>query len=245
MGWCIGNLLNYLADVLPRTRNLSSPACIYCNVSTTWVNFIKMKTCGACNHKRSLRAWITIVLSIVLTLVVWLYPPDRLVALVAILLFSYFGLIVIVDIEHRLILHPTSLVGALICLPVGVIWLNNDGNLVDSWIKTLFGCLGGCGLMLGLYLLGIGFSRLVSLIKHQDFEEEAIGFGDVFLSGVLGLLLGWPRIAISLAFTILLAAILGGIYLLVRVIIKRYEAFAPIPYAPFLIMAAIILIYMA
>jgi len=43
----------------------------------------------------------------------------------------------------------------------------------------------------------------------------------------------------------LLAAILGGIYLLVRVIIKRYEAFAPIPYAPFLIMAAIILIYMA
>ena len=245
IGWVIGNLLNYLADVLPRTRRLSSPACIYCDSSIGVNAYIKMKPCGNCNHKRSWRAWITLGLSALLTTIVWFFPPDRLWPWVAVLLFTYFGLIAIIDLEHRLILHPTSLVGALLCLPIGVIWLNNDGMIGAALTKTLLGGLGGAGIMLALYLLGIGFSRLISWIRHQPFEEEAIGFGDVFLSGVLGFLLGWPRIAVSLAFTILLAAVLGGIYLIIRSAMKKYEAFAPIPYAPFLLLAAIILVYMA
>lgn len=74
-------------------------------------------------------------------------------------------------------------------------------------------------------------------------EDEALGFGDVNLSGVIGLMLGWPGIAAGLILTIFIAGIVSLVYLLIRLLTRRYQAFMAIPYGPFLVASAIILLY--
>lgn len=97
--------------------------------------------------------------------------------------------------------------------------------------------------MYALYLLGILFSRWVSKRRGEEIEEIALGFGDVSLSLVVGILLGWPRISLVLFFAILIGGLFSGLFLLISVLRKRYEAFTAIPYAPFIIIATIIVIY--
>jgi leader peptidase (prepilin peptidase)/N-methyltransferase len=74
-------------------------------------------------------------------------------------------------------------------------------------------------------------------------DGEALGFGDVNLSGVLGLVLGWPGIALALFLTILIAAAASIIYLAIMLLLKRYQPYLSIPYGPFLIAGAVILLY--
>lgn len=93
--------------------------------------------------------------------------------------------------------------------------------------------------------MGIGFSKLMSRLRKIPIEEEAMGFGDVTLATVLGFLLGWPRIAVNIIGTILLAGLFSLVYILIRLALKKYRAFQPIPYGPFLIITAIVLVYLA
>ena len=237
LGLVVGVLLNYLADVLPETRKFSRPKCQYCQHPRTVTDYLLCRPCSNCQTKRPLlRYLIVIVISVVIFILVWIYPPAKLGFWLSILLFTYFGLIAIIDIEHRLILNPTSVAGLLIAVPIGIIW--------NGWLNTLIGGLAGFGIMFAIYGLGILFNRVVSKMRGQEVDEEALGFGDVNLAGVLGFLLGWPKIVISLFFAIMLAGIISGLILGVRFITRSYKAFVPIPYAPFLLIAATILIYM-
>ena len=61
--------------------------------------------------------------------------------------------------------------------------------------------------MLLLYFLGRLFSNIVAKIKKQEIEKEALGYGDVLISGIIGLLFGWPGILAVLVGTI----VLGGL----------------------------------
>jgi len=75
-------------------------------------------------------------------------------------------------------------------------------------------------------------------------DEVALGFGDVNLSGILGMLLGWPAIVVGLFFGILAGGVVSLVIILWMLISKKYRAFTAIPYAPFLILGAIFLIYL-
>ncbi len=55
----------------------------------------------------------------------------------------YFGIITVIDLEHRLILHPTSLVGAMLGFFVGTyIHSRTDGLLIGTGSLYWEGCLG-------------------------------------------------------------------------------------------------------
>jgi len=237
LGWLAGAGLNYLADVLPMTRSFSKAICPACQTPYRWQDFIFLRKCDSCGRKRSPRAWIVQVLSLVGTLAVWFFPPDILGPYAAFFVFFYFGLVFIMDVEHRVILHPVSIVGAVLAIPLGI-WLN-------GWLKTLLGGAAGVGIMLALYYFGELFRRAMARARKEPIDEVALGFGDVNLSGVLGLMLGWPRITANLFAAILLGGLLSGVYILFLIIRKKYSAFTAIPYAPFLLIAAAALIYLA
>ena len=152
------------------------------------------------------------------------------------LLLTYFGVVMIIDLEHRLILHPVSWVGAALCLGVG--WY------LHGLIPTLLGGVAGYGLMLGMYFLGIFFTRLLGRKEGKQVATEGLGFGDVNLSGVLGLLLGWPGILAGLFFAILLGGIVSLVYLFFMVLSRRYRMFMAIPYGPFLVLSAVFLLFL-
>jgi leader peptidase (prepilin peptidase)/N-methyltransferase len=150
-------------------------------------------------------------------------------------LLSYFAVVLVIDLEHRLILHPVSLAGVILGLGAGL-WRHDI-------ISTLAGGLAGFTIMFVLYLLGGIFIRMIMKRTRRSVDEVALGFGDVALASVLGLLLGWPGIVPGLILAIVLGGLASLIYLSAMLISRRYQPFSAIPYGPFLVASAVLLLY--
>jgi len=73
----------------------------------------------------------------------------------------------------------------------------------------------------------------------------ALGFGDVNLAGVIGLLLGWPGIVGGIFLAIMIGGIVSGIFLLIQLLQKKYMAYQALPYGPFLVLSTIALFYIS
>jgi prepilin signal peptidase PulO-like enzyme (type II secretory pathway) len=235
-GLVVGLLVNYFADFLPTKRRLIAPECLACGTKFGLTEYlIWPRRCNTCQWRRSPRTWIIEAIYIGVAVWLWAIPPVRIGFVGGIVLLAYFGLIVIIDIEHRLILNATSLLGAIVGLAAGI-WLH---GLRD----TLLGGVAGFGAMLVLYVLGAILMGWLARRRGQTLEEEALGFGDVNLGGVLGLLLGWPGILLALILTILLAGVVSLVLLLVSLLSHRYRHDMAIPYGPFLVSSAVALLF--
>jgi leader peptidase (prepilin peptidase) / N-methyltransferase len=237
-GWVSGAFLNYLADVLPYVRQSPAPFCIKCGKEMTLKNyFLWPRKCRFCAAKRPWRTWIVEFLALVAAVWLWLAPPDRFGFFVGLVLLLYFGLIVIIDIERRLILHWVSLTGLVIGLGLGV-WTHGIS-------ETLLGGAVGFATMLILFYAGKVILKLVTR-KHAEAEEEkreALGFGDVILGGIIGLILGINVILWGLVFAVFFGGIYSFLFLILLVISKRYKMLSVIPYGPFLIASAVFILY--
>lgn len=240
IGWTAGGLVNYLANVLPVQRKLVQPTCPACGYRLSWQRAILgFGSCPACSgHAGPWHPWRDRIVHLAFTaasLWLWLSPPVRLGYWVSLALLIYFGVITVIDIEHRLILHPVSLTGAAFGLGLGL-WLN-------GLTKTLLGGMLGFGIMFGLYLFGILFVRAVSAIRGRSVGDEALGFGDVMLSGVLGLILGWPAVGACLLIAVLLSGFSSLIFILALLVARRYSSFMAIPYGPFLVASTMLILF--
>jgi prepilin signal peptidase PulO-like enzyme (type II secretory pathway) len=71
-----------------------------------------------------------------------------------------------------------------------------------------------------------------------------LGFGDVNLLAVLGLLLGWPAILLALWIAIFSAGMVSLMVMVVLLLSKQYRSNIAIPYAPFLVFGAFTLLYL-
>src|SRR5258708_2581672 len=234
-GWISGWIVNYLADVLPVTRRLTRPACVQCGNIYPLGTYLTFRTCPKCNHRRPARAWYVQMTMLVISMYTW-FRPNRMGYVLGIILLTYFAVIVVIDLEHRLILHPTSIFGALFGLGLGT-WLH-------GLFPTLLGGLAGLAIMSALYFLGLLFARFrthrLQATGRPADDEEALGFGDVILAGVLGLILGWPFIWFGLLLGILLGGIIGVVlisYWLFAKQLKENALMIFMPYGPFFVVS--------
>jgi leader peptidase (prepilin peptidase)/N-methyltransferase len=173
------------------------------------------------------------------TLWLFLVPPQRFQNPVGVglglLLLLYLLLVIVIDVEHRIIMHITSLFGALLGLLVGS-WLHGFGS-------TLIGGVAGFLSMGLVYLLGFGFVRLLGKIRHEEVGEEAMGFGDVTLATVMGLMLGWPGILTGLVLTFILGGVISLIFLGAVALARKDTVNLSIPYGPFIALSVFILLF--
>ena len=250
-GILAGWLINYLADVLPVTRRLNQPICVHCNASFSSIKYLTLSSCPSCGKHRSLRTWIVQLLGLAASLWLWLLPPIKFAKVIpnsyfaflaGLFLLTYFGVIFVIDLEHRLILHPVSIFGAVLGFGFG--WLFHGLS------PTLLGGLGGFGIMLVFYLFGTLFARIrarrMKAAGQETDDEEALGTGDVILAGVLGLMLGWPLIWFGLLTGIMLGGLITIPMLVIIVVAKRYKEDAWmvfIPYGPFFLISATLILY--
>lgn len=235
LGWFAGWLVNYLADVLPVTRSFSRPVCPHCQAPYRWGGYLFFHNCTTCGTPRK---WRSFVIQAVLTgtpVLLWIFPHHGFPFVLAFILFIFLSLVFVIDMEHRLILHPVSLFGAVLALVVG--------TYLHGFVTTLIGGAVGFGIMLAFYFIGELYVRYMSRRRGVKTDEVALGFGDVNLSGILGLLLGWPDIAKGLLFAVLAGGLISLFIILGMLIAKKYKAFTAIPYAPFLILSALYLLY--
>ena len=235
LGLAAGYLVNYVSDVLPFTRRFSQPVCTSCGKTFAWKDYFLLQACSSCGHKRNPRTYVVLLILTAATIYIWLVPPGKINFLLAYILLAYLGVVFVIDLEHRLIMHPVSITGAILGLVIGI--------FAHGLVPTLLGGAFGFGSMLLLYYLGEAFTRYMSKRRGEVIDEVALGFGDVNLCGVTGLLLGWPVILAGLLFTIFAGGIGSLLVIAYMIMRKRYNAFTPIPYAPFLIFSVLFYLY--
>jgi prepilin signal peptidase PulO-like enzyme (type II secretory pathway) len=241
LGWLSAWLVNYLADVLPVTRRFSQPTCPHCGIPFTWQDYLLFRLCPN-GHARSTRPWIVQIVITALSVYIWLNPPTKPGYFLGLILLTYFGVVFVIDLEHRLILHPTSIFGAALGLVFGIV--------SHKVVPTLLGGLGGLLIMLAFYYLGVLFAkvrtkRMLAMGQQAD-DEEALGSGDVILVTVLGLTLGWPLIWLCLLYGILLGGLVSLFIVIWMLISGRYKTNALmtfIPYGPYFIITAGLIVY--
>lgn len=165
----------------------------------------------------------------------WMLPYTEIQPLFTVLLLAYFMLVIVVDLEHRLILHPVSIAGGALCIIIGY--------QLHGIQPTIMGGAAGAAIMYGLYILGKVFVRYLSKARQEDIGEDALGFGDVILGGVLGLLLGWPGIIAGLILAVILAGMISLLYMAGMFIARRDLRNLTIAYGPYLVISAFLLVF--
>jgi hypothetical protein len=169
-------------------------------------------------------------------------PPPHIGYWLALAALAYLCLVIVIDVEHRLILHSTSIVGGLLGLAIG--WMANGLR------GTLLGGAAGLLVMLALQQFGRLFSHLRSRRLRSagvaDDGEEALGSGDVILGGILGLILGWPMIWFGLLLGILLGG-LGGLILVGGMLARgqygRQALMVFMPYGAFFALSGLLIVF--
>ena len=236
--WVAAGVVNYLADVLPVKRKLATPKCSRCDHAFNIIYYILWPSkCPSCGKKVEIRHWVVRISLMLLGMFAWLYGSGIALAFIpALLVIIYFLLVVVIDIEHRLIIHPVSIFGAVLGFVIG---FSLHGIKV-----TLLGGIAGFISMLTLYLFGRIFMGWLDRLRHRSSGEDALGFGDVILGGVLGLFLGFPGIFISIVLAILSAGVVSLIYILVTLLKREYHANLTIPYGPFLVLGAFVMLFL-
>ncbi len=240
IGWLFAIIVNYLSDVLPITRRLTQPTCLQCQASFTWKDYLLFLPCPN-QHSRSKRTWVVQIIIFLMSIYVWNQAP-KMGYWLAMLLLIYLGVVFVIDLEHRLILHPTSIVGSLLTLGLGI--------YTRGIVPTLLGGLAGFAILLLFYYFGVLFSRMRTkrmLAQGQEADdEEALGAGDVILATILGFLVGIDLIWFCILLSILLGGFISFLLIVWLIVSGKYSKNALmmfIPYGPYFIIGAVLIIY--
>lgn len=256
IGFWAGIFVNYCADVLPYHRKLVMPVCLNCQASFAWANYLFWpRRCSHCDMPRHWRTWLVEVVYILVALGLWQFPHHYLGFWISLGVLIYLGIVVVIDVEHRLILHEVSLTGAVVMTIVGIIWralysvehtqqgLSSFSPWWHGLQTTVLGGVVGFCFMWALYALGDVFLRIMARQRGQAVDDVALGFGDVNLAGVLGLWLGWPVVVVGLFFAIFIGGLVSLVFILLMLASRRYHHFMALPYGPFLVSGAVFVVY--
>jgi len=122
-------------------------------------------------------------------------------------------LILIIDLEHHLILNRVVYPAMAAALLIS--YMNGSPGVISSLI-------GGAAGFLILFLVALAF-------------RGGMGWGDVKMAGLMGLMLGWPNILLAL----FLAVVAGGLVAVILWAARLRRRRQAIPFGPFLALATL------
>ena len=200
LGLLVGALLNLCADQLPDWRRLRRPPfCPYCDEARPWwawvstLAYLRFKpTCSHCGASLSWRHPLTELSTAALYAFLWYrYALNgEMVYLVLYTVYStIFVLVIVIDLEHRLILNVVIFPAWLLAL-VGSFF----HPMPKFYLLALIGGAVGYGVLLLVYWLGVLFVKVLSKTRGRPINSVAFGFGDVRLGAFIGLVLGFPDV---------------------------------------------------
>jgi leader peptidase (prepilin peptidase)/N-methyltransferase len=226
LGLLVGGLVNQLGSDLPARRGLTRPHCPYCGQDRPWWQWLALPSyligrikCPYCDASIGIRhPLVEIGLAVAYGYLWILLGPS--VRFVFYLIYSaIFALILVTDIERKLILNVVTLPSILLAIVASFLMPG------ITWWNALLG--GSIGFFTFLVLVVVG--RLI-------FGSGALGEGDITLATFIGLITGYPLIIEALVLTTLVGAGISSVLLITRVRTLRDY----IPYGPFLIIGATI-----
>lgn len=202
------------------------PHCPHCGQDRPWWQWLSLPArligrgrCPTCQAPISLRHPLVEVGLAVTFGYLWLTLGPSMKLIPYLLYTAILTLILITDIERRLILNVVTYPAMLLAF---VFSFFTPGI---TWWSAL---LGGA--------IGFTFFLGVALVGNNVFGSGAMGGGDVKLAAFVGLITGFPLIIEALLLTILIGAAVSSLLLITRVRSMRDY----IPYGPFLVAGAMV-----
>lgn len=248
-GFILGGIVNVLADDLPQRRaprlphypdDTPRPLHAWLGTTAFLLGARKSPSGSTLGWRYPLAEWSTVGLMLLAIVMKGSKPDISTLQLVFYLVYmALFVLITVIDIEHRLILFIVVIPSSLLAILDAVLTPANSRPDVG---ESLLGGLLGFSVFFVLYLGGILFSYIVARIQGHELPEVAFGYGDVMLSTVCGLILGWQPLIFAMFITVFVGAFGAIIYLVTRAISGRYDMFTPLPYGPYIVLGTLIML---
>ncbi len=244
LGTAIGSFLNVCIDRLPAGKSLAYPPshCDSCQHRLSIIDLIPVfsylwlrRRCRYCQTLIPRRVfWVELGTGLLFAFLYWQYWHNEL-SLAQLIVYAFYSCLFIVlgviDLEHQLILNkitfPAAVVAVIISAfqpPPGIVHISlpwpGIANSISGIMNSLIGGVAGFVLFL-----------IVALIFRGG-----MGWGDVKMAALIGLITGFPLVFVALFMGIVLGGLIGGV-LLILGIKKRKE---PVPFGPFLALATIV-----
>ena len=237
LGVIIGALINYLADQLPLKKRLSYPLCHQCGKMITPIRLITVMNfivgnCK-CGNKISIRPiLVELFFSILLPVINGLISTNTHFVVTNFLL-ACFILIIVIDIEHKLIPNSVITPAAFAALLYGV-QTNNEDLLI-----ILMSGIAGYLMMLLVFFGGKLYWKLSLKNKSLSNDLVVFGMGDVKLGGLIGLTTGWSDLPQAIFISFISISVVA-IYIRTS---RNYKPFTVLPLSPFLIAGALMTLF--
>ncbi len=266
-GAAIGSFLNVCIYRMPLGKSIVSPpsACPSCGQPIRWfdniplISYLKLRgRCRHCGAQFTARYFLVELLTALMFLTIWVMFGGWLAAIYWVFVA---GLIVatFTDLEHYIIPDAVSVGGVFVGFVLSVAY--------PALQHETFFMLGGFRSVIGI-LVGSAIVLWVAILGELVFKKEAMGFGDVKLMGAIGAFLGWQ----ATVFAMMAASVVGSIAGLLWIVLsherramlrtsKQDRAYhsldswsirdemdthvmgSSIPYGPFLVLGAILWIF--
>ncbi len=225
-GLITGSFLNVCIYRIPRKESILFPPshCPNCEKKIKIfdllpvISYLLLKgRCRFCGERVGIRYPVVEAITGILFIALLLRFDINLVLLKYTVLICILIITTFIDLEYYIIPNEIVLAG----LAAGVILHYPAGDI--TVISSLYGILSSAGFLLFVYLISL-------LI----FKQEGMGMGDVKLSLVMGLFLGWP---LSIMAVFLACCFAGGLGIFL-LLLKKKSRGDIIPFGPFLAMGS-------
>jgi len=236
LGLVVGSFLNVCIDRLPAKESLLFPAshCASCHHRLAVKDLIPVFSYlwlrGHCRYCRAFiprrMLWVEIGTAALFAYLYWQYGLS---AELGIMIFygCLFIVLMVIDLEHGLILNKISYPGMAVAILLSV-FLSARISVFSPLSVSLPPGIAqagiGCGIALGIALLIVLLSK------------GGMGFGDVKMAALIGLVTGFPLVFVAL----ILGAIIGGLAAGILLALKKKGRKESIPFAPALSVATIV-----
>ena len=241
LGLVIGSFLNVCIDRLPANQSIVSPPshCPGCGKRLAVKDLIpvfsyislkgRCRYCQSAIPKRVL--FVELSTGIGFLLLYCFYGISAELAL-SLFYFSLFLILFVIDMEHHLILNKIVYPCAITALIISIFmpYLDFSPALAIAGHFADLGWASGIASSLLGGIVGFVIFVIIALISRGGMGE-----GDIKMVGLIGLIVGYPLIFVS----ILLAIVLGGIAALIMLIIRIKSRKQTIAFGPFLSIAAV------
>ena len=225
-GILVGGVVNQLGSDLPGRGAPTKPHCPYCGNERPWWQWLGLlaylvgrSRCQSCGAMVRFRRPLT-ELGLGFTYgYLWIALGPSVKLLFYALYSAIFALVLVTDLERRLILD-------VVTYPAIILGLVGSFLVPDiTWWSALLG--GGIGLL---------FFYVAALVGHVVFGAGALGGGDVKLAAFIGVITGFPMVIEAIVLTILIGAAVSSFLLITGIRSLRDH----VPYGPFLVAGALI-----
>jgi len=224
LGVCIGSFLNCAIYRMESKKSLSGRSfCPHCKHTLSWQDLFPVFSFlflgGKCRYCHKSISWQypAVELSTGILFVLCFNLQNIIYSIFLLIIISCLIVVFVYDLKHYLI--PDKILFPAVMITLVYRSVENISSVSNFLIAAI---------------IAAGFFLLIFLIS----KGRAMGFGDVKLAVLMGLLLGMPNIFLALFLAFFFGAIIG----IILMVLQKKSLKSEIPFGPFLIIGTFIAI---